>query len=881
MSVSEEMDDEGLVEIDLTDQSGDSNVGQEFFLVIVNNGDSELGYSIEYSVPSQESESEEGETQESRIRTNAKPLHKQEKSEYARRLEEAKEEGRISRVLPPNLPPPPYTSSDIGPNTRENFKVRDSLDDEESYERIEAILWAVGDNVNIWVDDTVAIDWDFECDGIIDQPSLYPSYGFDNCDLQTIADIVDVNIFPNLRSIFGDESDENGDSKVAVVITPVLNQMTRGLDEEDSDLTLVGSYADPSVDLTTFDPEDNPISDEQEVIYVHAPDPFGFHNPTALTPISEYTNVNLGTQIARAFFRLISYNQKVLINEADAEETWVDEGMAALAADLVGFGSPNFEGVWDYLDASHLYSLTDVEESGAISTSSFGAQYLFFRWLVDAKGVTELQAIVQSSSTGSENIEDAIGESIESLVLKWQMALMSKHSTISDVGLEIDPLDFAPYNYVETMQAPITNPSSGDYYGANGYQSGIDVGGINSYMEGGTTNSPSENTAKRVSTSHTDHSTFVFGQDFFGYIAAGYGAQVVRLVDVPFVQTELEVRTPCSSEDDGTEEGEDEESSEDSESDCGADFAVAVIRVLEGTSKNYSKDTLYSPTDVNNILLPELPIDKTAIYGLGDISATGLSVVIDDEGSEDTAEVYDTDRWLLSLLNFPTGSPVNVALWLDHRYSDTSGQIGLEDPWVGIVPREYLPVPTVNGTQSGACADAYQFGYPYKLLSHLYSQLFLSSTAYNDSDLLPVSSSSSSEEDDDESSGQDGFDPCGSIESDTTTCDIDWDRDGVLDVNEPYPESFVSQVRVMQCNLAGNDISAFDAVGTEIIDVDEVDEDDDSTYDRKSNVGSVSAEDGEGAYLEVELEGGREYVIVVGASEGNGPYEFTVQMLTE
>ena len=56
------------------------------------------------------------------------------------------------------------------------------------------------------------------------------------------------------------------DSKVTVVITPVLNQMTRGIDDEEADLTLVGSYADPSVDLTTYDPEDNPISDEQEVI---------------------------------------------------------------------------------------------------------------------------------------------------------------------------------------------------------------------------------------------------------------------------------------------------------------------------------------------------------------------------------------------------------------------------------------------------------------------------------------------------------------------------------------------------------------------------------------------------------------------------------------
>ena len=74
-------------------------------------------------------------------------------------------------LQPPLLPPPPYTSNDIG-FARKEYKVRDSLDDEDSYEKIEAILWAVGTNVNIWVDESVYIDWDFECDGVIDQDAL-------------------------------------------------------------------------------------------------------------------------------------------------------------------------------------------------------------------------------------------------------------------------------------------------------------------------------------------------------------------------------------------------------------------------------------------------------------------------------------------------------------------------------------------------------------------------------------------------------------------------------------------------------------------------------------------------------------------------------------
>ena len=60
-------------------------------------------------------------------------------------------------------------------------------------------------------------------------------------------------------------------------------------------------------------------------------------------------------------------------------------------------------------------------------------------WLFDSAGETVIEAIVQSSDTGSENIETEAGESIEGLMLKWQLALMSKHSTTSGVGLDLEP----------------------------------------------------------------------------------------------------------------------------------------------------------------------------------------------------------------------------------------------------------------------------------------------------------------------------------------------------------------------------------------------------------------------------------------------------------
>jgi hypothetical protein len=107
----------------------------------------------------------------------------------------------------------------------------------------------------------------------------------------------------------------------------------------------------------------------------------------------------------------------------------------------------------------------------------------------------------------------------------------------------------------------------------------------------------------------------------------------------------------------------------------------------------------------------------------------------------------------------------------------------------------------------------------------------------------------------------------------------------VLDEDEPRPESFVQQVQVMQCTLAGGD---FDAVvagggffGTELVDTDETDEDDVPYVDRVRNLGGRTGEEDEEAYMELDLIGGQEYVIVVGGQTDQGVYEFSVTDISE
>jgi hypothetical protein len=109
-----------------------------------------------------------------------------------------------------------------------------------------------------------------------------------------------------------------------------------------------------------------------------------------------------------------------------------------------------------------------------------------------------------------------------------------------------------------------------------------------------------------------------------------------------------------------------------------------------------------------------------------------------------------------------------------------------------------------------------------------------------------------------------------------TTCANDWDLDGVLDEVEPRPATFVEQVQVMQCTLAGGDITAFTPASDKIIDQDERDDNEESYFDRTLNIGGKNGSSGEEAFLMKELQGGTDYVIVVGATAGLGTYELRV-----
>ncbi len=851
-------------ELDLVDLSGDSNKDQEFFLILVNDQEEDQGYQIWYTQAEEAVGGDEGDSgaagpppaQDSPRAKNQPVSHQP--TPFRQQLRQ-----RIEAKGGPglNAPPPPMP---LAVGDEDEFHVRSDISDDSQYEAVMATLWALGDTVAIWVDQSVNIDHDVECDGIIDYPAEYDAYGFDNCDLETIAGIVDKNIMVNLQYLLGDFSDVNEDGRVSVLITPVLNGIPRSSDDEDEWANVLESYADPEVDLNDYHSSENPGSDEQEVIFVFAPDPYGYLNPDAPATIEEYTGMALAAQIAQTVAQLIMYNYHVIEMEGETEEGWVTQGIAAVAADLVGFGAIFYDDAWDYADATHLYSLADEDVDPAqLSVASRGAQYLFFRWLVDTYGEEILTQIVQTDATGADNVVAAVqmmGDSdianLADLALRWQGALLTTGVTDADGGELADPEVYPPYADAVTISAPTDVPETGQvgvYYGANGYQQGINVHGVNIYMEGGTTDSPEEIESLRVTMGNSDHFTYVPGFYFYGYAVANYGAQVVRLADIEYDAAALNLQ--------------------------GGEFAGSVIRWNDPEGEDIATDAVYSSLDTSAVSLPALPEDGSPVYAIGELHDGTFAIYTVSGGESTVQDVYDTDRWLLDLSGYALGDNIDLVIWLDRHYEDTNGNIAPYDPWFALAPVDWVPTAIAQDPSRALCpADgADEFSYPESLLEHLFYQEVLSYEPLGEEYGGSGGNTKKKKKLDTGTATSSGdFDPCGEESEEETSCVDDYDLDGVPDADEPIPENFMEQVLVRQCTL-DKDLLSEEPYSADWFDADTTDDDESPTMDRIGNTGGMADSSGEEAYMEVRLEGGYQYLLVVGGGTDSGTYEITIQ----
>ena len=241
----------------------------------------------------------------------------------------------------------------------------------------------------------------------------------------------DVNIHPTDRSAFGSESDINGDGKVAILMTPVVNRMTPEGEATGPNGYIAGFFlaSDLLPGLV-----DSRVTNAREIFYSMVPDPDSPPEFGNVFPKEKTLGV-IRSVLAHEFLHMILFNYRVLIYGEGysgdyMEDLWVNEGLAHIAEDLNGFDASNIGRANLFLvnpgDATLIYGGDELEERGA--------SFLFLRHVGDRYGEIVFRNLVQSKKAGVANVEAATGAYFNELFADWAAACY-----LDDRGITSDP----------------------------------------------------------------------------------------------------------------------------------------------------------------------------------------------------------------------------------------------------------------------------------------------------------------------------------------------------------------------------------------------------------------------------------------------------------
>lgn len=298
------------------------------------------------------------------------------------------------------------------------FQVLSSIpeDDNEdpTFETVTAAIRFVGQNILIYVD----------------QQAPTGANGLSDEVLTGLGEWFDRDLYPIGVSTFGPESDIDNNDRVIVLMTPVVNGLTAS---NDCSVAVFGFFF--GLDLL-----DAPNSNEAEVFYSLVPDPQAlFGCARSVQRVEE----SVPTVFIHEFQHMISFNHHVLINNGPDEETWLDEGLAHMAEEVVAkfyenkypppepprifndtaniFIGANLANSYSFLESTPSTSLTLFESTGTLEER--GAAWLFLRWLADQRDETIFRSLVQNDAAGVANIAAVAGESFETLFGDFAIAL--------------------------------------------------------------------------------------------------------------------------------------------------------------------------------------------------------------------------------------------------------------------------------------------------------------------------------------------------------------------------------------------------------------------------------------------------------------------------
>jgi hypothetical protein len=269
--------------------------------------------------------------------------------------------------------------------------------------------------------------------------TLAPANGFTPTQLQSFGQYFDQTLFPIDTTAFGAPSDVDGNGRVIVLMSPVVNGDTPS-----------ATCASQGFVAGFFNEEDfngptDPNSNQGEIFYSIVPDPSG-------TASCAHAAADVDFVVPAVFLHelqhLISFSQHVIVGGGNSAAGWLDEGLSIVAEEL---GSAYYEQqcpppacrtnpaqlfpdssqafIQNMLYDSYQYALLPDTASVTLHDDSQfgfawrGGAWLLMRWLGDHMGGGFYRLLERGPSGGVADIEAATGQPFPELFANFGLAL--------------------------------------------------------------------------------------------------------------------------------------------------------------------------------------------------------------------------------------------------------------------------------------------------------------------------------------------------------------------------------------------------------------------------------------------------------------------------
>jgi len=249
--------------------------------------------------------------------------------------------------------------------------------------------------------------------------TLTPAGGLDSAQIDSLRQLFDSHVYAVDTTAFGGVSDVDSNGVVIVLMTPVVNALVTTA-ECNSGGYVVGFFFPPDLDPT------NPS--RGEIFYTIVADPSG--KLSCPHTVDDVEFVLPGTFL-HELQHLISFNQHVLVRGGDEEDLWLDEALSSFAEELGGrsflpdtdtflnYMSGDFYNAYQYLLAPGTHFLLQTSDT---VLADFGAGWMFIRYLADQYGTSITNKLVETSLTGTANVETQTGVPFPTTAARWALA---------------------------------------------------------------------------------------------------------------------------------------------------------------------------------------------------------------------------------------------------------------------------------------------------------------------------------------------------------------------------------------------------------------------------------------------------------------------------